>query len=101
MPKVTDSRPQCASKRWRSGLPMNPAKEHELAVFEAALQLPVEQRGAYLEKACGADGDLRRRVDDLLGAADRAGGFMRLSAVPEPGVAFRPPPTEKPGDMIG
>ena len=63
---------------------MNQAKEHELAVFEAALQLPVEERAAYLEKACGADGDLRRRVGDLLGAADRAGDFMRHSAVPEP-----------------
>ena len=80
---------------------MNQAREHELAVFEAALQLPVEQRAAYLEKACGADGDLRRRVDDLLGAAERAGGFMRQSAVPQPAVAFRRPPTEKPGDMIG
>jgi serine/threonine protein kinase/Flp pilus assembly protein TadD len=80
---------------------MNPAKEHELAVFEAALQLPVEQRAAYLQKACGADGDLRRRVDDLLGAAERAGGFMRQPAVPEPAVAVRLPPTEKPGDMIG
>ena len=80
---------------------MNPAKEHELAVFEAALQLPVEQRAAYLEKACGADGDLRRRLDDLLGAAERVGDFMQQPAVPEPAVAFRPPPTEKAGDMIG
>jgi eukaryotic-like serine/threonine-protein kinase len=80
---------------------MNQAKEHELAVFEAALQLPVEQRAAYLEQACGADGDLRRRVEDLLGAAARAGGFMRQSAVPEPAAASRLAPTEKPGDMIG
>jgi len=75
---------------------MNQAKEHELAVFEAALQLPVEQRARYLEKACGADADLRRRVDDLLGAADRAGGFMRQTAVPEPAMAVRLPPPKNP-----
>ena len=80
---------------------MNQAREHELAVFEAALQLPVEQRAAYLEQACGADDDLRRRVGNLLGAAERAGGFMRQPAVSEPAVAFRLPPTEKPGGMIG
>jgi serine/threonine protein kinase len=80
---------------------MSPAKEHELTVFEAALLLPVERRGAFLERACGADGDLRRRVEDLLGAADRAGGFMRQSAVPEATVALGLPPTEKPGDLIG
>jgi serine/threonine protein kinase len=80
---------------------MNQANERELAVFEGALQLPAEQRAAYLEETCGQDGDLRRRVDDLLGAADRAGGFMGQSAVPEPAEAFRLPPTEKPGDMIG
>src|SRR5262249_39776558 len=80
---------------------MNQAKQLELDVFEAALQLPVDQRPGYLEKACGKDADLRRRVEDLLGAAERAGGFMRQPAVPEPTVIFRPAPTEKPGDTIG
>ena len=32
---------------------MNQAKEHELAVFEAALQLPVEQRAAYFSMPSG------------------------------------------------
>ena len=55
---------------------MNQANEHELALFGAALQLPVEQRAAYLEKACGADSDLRRRLDDLLDASGLGGGAI-------------------------
>src|SRR5262249_42038316 len=62
---------------------MNQANKLEVAVFGAALQLPADQRAAYLEKACGTDSDLRRRVENLLGAADRAGTFMRQSAVSE------------------
>ena len=80
---------------------MNEARQFEVAVFEAALQLPADQRAPYLEKVCGADADLRRRIEDLLGASERAGGFMRQSAVPEPTVVFRLPPSEKPGDTIG
>src|SRR5262245_20208358 len=78
---------------------MNEAKQLEVAVFESALQLPTDQRALYLEKACGSDADLRHRVEDLLGAADRAGGFMKQPAVSEPTV--RLPPSEKPGDTIG
>jgi serine/threonine protein kinase len=80
---------------------MNEAKQQELAVFESALPMPAEQREAYLEKACGGDADMRRRVEDLLGAADRAGGFMGRPAVSEPTVALRLAPAEKPGDKIG
>src|SRR5262245_13304880 len=79
---------------------MNEARQLEVAVFEAALQLPADQRAPYLEKASGGDAAMRRRVEELLGAAERAGGFMRQSAVPEPTVVLRLPPTE-PGDKIG
>src|SRR5215468_10988132 len=78
---------------------MNEARQLEVAVFEAALQLPAEQRAPYLEKACGGDAGMRCRVEDLLGAADRAGTFMRNPAVPE--ATVRLPPSEKPGDTIG
>jgi len=35
-------------------------------VFLAACELPLEQRAAYLDEACGSDVGLRREVDDLL-----------------------------------
>ena len=80
---------------------MSPAEQREEAVFEAALQLPADQRGAYLDTECAGDAELRRRVEALLGALERAGGFMKDSAAATRIVQFRPPPTEKPGDRIG
>jgi non-specific serine/threonine protein kinase/serine/threonine-protein kinase len=45
-------------------------------VFLAALARPAEQRGAFLDEACGGDDELRRDVDSLLAAHDEAGGFL-------------------------
>jgi eukaryotic-like serine/threonine-protein kinase len=82
---------------------MDQAEQGEEAVFEAALQLPADQRGAYLDKTCAGDPETRRRVEGLLGAFERAGGFLKEPAVPGPArtVAVSLPPTEKPGDRIG
>jgi hypothetical protein len=38
------------------------------AIFLAALDTPADQRPAYLERACGADPEVRRRVEALLRA---------------------------------
>src|SRR5262245_24897242 len=38
------------------------------AVFQAALETPADQRPAYLDRACGADHGVRRRVEALLRA---------------------------------
>src|ERR1043165_4647369 len=80
---------------------MSNAEQREEAVFEAALQLPAGQRVAYLDQTCAGDPDLRRRVDVLLGAFERAGGFMKQPAAPERIARFALPPTEKPGDRTG
>ncbi len=80
---------------------MSDAEQREEAVFEAALQLAVDQRAAYLDSACAGDADLRSRVQVLLGSFERAGGFMIQPAAPEMIVPFRAVPTEKPGDNIG
>ncbi len=81
---------------------MDPAEPPELAVFEAALQLSADRRSAYLDKTCARDADLRRRVDFLLGAFQRAGRFMKEPAVIRPRrSSVRSLPTEKPGDWIG
>src|SRR4051795_495705 len=43
-------------------------------LFLAAADRPPEQRAAFLDGACGADADLRRRVEALLAAHDAPGG---------------------------
>jgi serine/threonine protein kinase len=80
---------------------VNPPPQLEEGIFQAALNLAAEQRPTYLEEACGEDAGLRRRVDALLGAFERAGGFMKEPAVPawERGTVLAP--TERPGDRIG
>src|SRR6267142_2194575 len=76
----------------------------EVAILNAALELPVEQRVAYLDQACAGDANLRQQIEDLLQAHERAGGFL---AAPPAGFDFKRteivnvPLIEKPGDKIG
>src|SRR5437868_2074471 len=61
-------------------------------VFLAALDRPSAGRAAYLDDACGADADLRRRVEALLRAHDEPGPFLSEADVPAAGATadFRP-----------
>ena len=70
-------------------------------IFEAALALPPEQRAAYLDQSCGADAQLRKGVEALLQAHDKAGGFMNEPVGGLPSKTVRMPVTERPGDKIG
>jgi serine/threonine protein kinase len=45
-------------------------------LFGVALDLPPEQRAAFLDRACGDVAELRRMVDDLLANHDRLGSFL-------------------------
>jgi eukaryotic-like serine/threonine-protein kinase len=78
---------------------MNEADDHEEALFEAALRLPTEQRAEYLGQVCGGEANLRRRVEALLAAFERAGGFLKEPAVPHSTPSLTQ--VEKPGDRIG
>src|SRR2546425_10388557 len=80
---------------------MSQSEQHEEALFEAALRLSSEQRAAYLDQTCAGNEDLRRRVEVLVAAFDRAGGFMKDPATPASARDCPLPPTEKPGDRIG
>ena len=55
---------------------MNNPPKRDVVVFAEALQLPVAERSAYLEHACGADAELRQRVERLLKAHDQIGDFL-------------------------
>jgi hypothetical protein len=47
---------------------MNDPPKRDVAVFAEALQLISAERSTYLERACGADEQLRQRVERLLKA---------------------------------
>ncbi len=77
------------------------AEQREEAVFEAAVKLPAAERAAYLDQTCGGDAELRHRMGILIGAFERASGFMKQPASPERTARASPLPKEKPGDRIG
>jgi len=79
---------------------MSESRVHEETVFEAAVQLPADKRADFLAEACGDDARLHQRIEVLLAAHDRGGGFMEQPAGPARPAApdFSP---EKGGDKIG
>src|SRR5688500_10361218 len=50
-------------------------------IFDAAVDLPRENRAAWLDRTCGGDGALRARVDALLASIDGAGDFRAAPTV--------------------
>ena len=49
-------------------------------VFADALLVPIGDRGAYLDRACSGDGELRLQVEALLRAHETAGEFLEKPA---------------------
>ncbi|SPE51693.1 putative Mitogen-activated protein kinase kinase [Verrucomicrobia bacterium] len=93
---------------------MNGSPEREVEIFNAARQLPVPERAAYLEAACDGDPALLRNVEELLREHDTAGDFLQTPALAVQ--RLKPPsaagasgahtgtagnPAEKAGDRIG
>lgn len=50
-------------------------------IFQAALKLRESRRAAFLERACGDDEGLRRRVESLLAHHSEAGNFLESPAL--------------------
>ena len=70
----------------------------EVAVFAAALELPADQRGAYLDQTCAGNAQLRAQVEALLQVHDEAGSFFdKLSPAPQAALREGAIPAEKPG----
>src|ERR1041384_2447981 len=90
----------------QSGPSSQSAADRAEAIFHGALQLPAEQRGAYLKQACGPDAKLLQQVEVLLKAHENAGGFLEQPAAAAASASAKTvvvpiPLTEKPGDKIG
>src|SRR5258707_384911 len=89
-----------------AGSPLKPAQslpERGQAIFDGALQLPPEQRAAYVKQACRDDAQLCQRVEMLLNSHAAAGDFLEESVAPVPNktIILSDTRTEKPGDKIG
>src|SRR5258706_15031941 len=80
---------------------MNDVPQPDLEIFTAAIQLPVGERAAFLERICSGDGEVRQRVEALLQTHARLGDF--LEQPPAEPTKSRPtvPSLESPGDRIG
>jgi serine/threonine protein kinase/tetratricopeptide (TPR) repeat protein len=85
---------------------------NEETLFHLLLEKPQGERAEYLDKACGGDAGLRRRVEVLLRAHENPGSFLEspAAAIPSPlegegmgvrGTTINDPITERPGTVIG
>src|SRR5262249_4209533 len=76
-------------------------RKRDVEVFTEAIQLPDEQRIAFLDRVCADDADLRSRIEKLLRSNDRAGDFLETpptSTLNE--VRAKVSAGERPGDQI-
>jgi serine/threonine protein kinase len=78
---------------------MNGPQKSEVEIFTEAVQLPAEERSAFLAAACGGDAQLKAHVEALLRAHTHAGEF--LEEIPAEVKARSILPGQKPGDRIG
>jgi serine/threonine protein kinase/WD40 repeat protein/tetratricopeptide (TPR) repeat protein len=71
-------------------------------IFAEAAEKPTPaERAAYLDRVCGGDAKLRREVEILLAAHDRAGSFLELPLSEVKATLDRPPQIDSPGTVIG
>src|SRR5580693_2455185 len=71
-------------------------------LFSAALAIESpEDRAKYLDQACGADQQLRMRLEELLAAYPKVERFLETPAAGQSGTLAHPAPTEVPGTHIG
>jgi serine/threonine protein kinase/WD40 repeat protein len=82
---------------------MEDASPKMLSIFDAAIEHPSPQeRAAFLDSACGTNAELRQRIEALLRAHEKAGGFLQermMTSSPVATVAL--PGTAIPGSVIG
>ena len=60
---------------------MTPERLQQIeTLYNDALTLPVHERTAFLDRACGNDADLRREIESLLAYEQQAGPYMERTA---------------------
>ncbi|MGE5191727.1 MAG: tetratricopeptide repeat protein [Deltaproteobacteria bacterium] len=79
---------------------MTSDRQKARSIFLAAVEHPPAEWGQVLDRECGDDTELRRRVENLLRAHEEADSLLDdASAFPQVTVAY--PPTVDPGSTIG
>src|SRR6516164_7205986 len=81
---------------------MSDQGNREDTIVDAALELPPEERAAYLDQACGNDVGLRQMVEGMLRAYQRIDApraFANVTTRVDPRSAG--PPVEQAGDRVG
>jgi eukaryotic-like serine/threonine-protein kinase len=73
----------------------------ESAIFNAAVKLPLDQRAAYLNQACGSDAELRREIESLLRAHDTSSSFLQQHDSGSEATGMYEPIAERPGTTVG
>src|SRR6185436_4464196 len=73
----------------------------DFELFTEALQLPMEERSAFLDRACADDRTLRQKVESLLKTIDRAGTFLETPPTGEIAQVKLGAVGERPGDQVG
>jgi hypothetical protein len=72
------------------------------SIFGEALEKETaEERAAYLDKACGNDADLRKKVEELLRAYEQASDVPEAPIISPEITLDNSPLTEGPGTRIG
>src|SRR6266850_4158293 len=80
---------------------MTPNSGRAIEVFTEAIQLPIEERAAFLDRACAEDEGLRRKIEALLRSNDRAGGFLEQPPATIGESRVKAAVGEKSGDRVG
>src|SRR5262249_25544129 len=65
----------------RSDDPRERDPDRVVVIFTEALNVPVQERAALLERLCDGDESLRQKVEALLRAHARAGDFLETPAI--------------------
>src|SRR5262245_44583685 len=81
---------------------MTRLEDHARSVFLAALERATDQWPAFLAEACGADADLRARVEGLLRSHQEMGSIHGRGERPGLGPTLDDPSViDRPGTVIG
>src|SRR6184192_2013019 len=80
--------------------PMTGKSGRDIELFTEAVQLPIEERAAFLDRACAEDEDLRRRIEALLRSNDRVGAFLEQPPEVVGEGRIKAAGGEKPGDRV-
>jgi serine/threonine protein kinase len=72
----------------------------DIEIFTEAIQLPVEERIAFLDRACAEDQTQRRKIEALLKSNERAADFLEQPAAAVGKGRAIGTPGDKPGDRV-